>query len=176
DALFSDNSNNKSRASMVQSKDPFNIYGILNKKRKTMEIHRKETKMERIELVTINKLWGNTSYDYAFRSSLDRLDTHIIYLADEFLNRLSLEQQEDLERNVTIEEIKRACGIVTQNAKTVKDFHPISLIGSLYKIIAKILANRLSFIIPDLISDVQLAFVSNRQILDGPFILKGLLS
>ncbi|GKC31017.1 RNA-directed DNA polymerase, eukaryota [Tanacetum coccineum] len=62
------------------------------------------------------------------------------------------------------------------NAKTVKDLCPISLIGSMYKIIAKILANRLSFIIADLISDVQSAFVSNRQILDGPFILNELLS
>ncbi|GKE18757.1 RNA-directed DNA polymerase, eukaryota, partial [Tanacetum coccineum] len=64
----------------------------------------------------------------------------------------------------------------TQNAKTVKDFRPISLIGSLYKIIAKILANRLSSVIPDLISDVQSAFIFNRQILDGPFILNELLS
>nr|GEV66535.1 RNA-directed DNA polymerase, eukaryota, reverse transcriptase zinc-binding domain protein [Tanacetum cinerariifolium] len=64
----------------------------------------------------------------------------------------------------------------TQNEKTVKDFRPISLIRSLYKIIAKILANRLSYVIPDLISDVQSAFISNRQILDGPFILNKLLS
>nr|GEV40636.1 RNA-directed DNA polymerase, eukaryota [Tanacetum cinerariifolium] len=64
----------------------------------------------------------------------------------------------------------------TQNAKTVKDFRPISLIRSLYKIIAKIMANRLSSVIPDLISDVQSAFISNRKILDGPFILNELLS
>nr|GEX73382.1 RNA-directed DNA polymerase, eukaryota [Tanacetum cinerariifolium] len=64
----------------------------------------------------------------------------------------------------------------TRNAKTVKDFRPISLIGSLYKMIAKILANRLSSVIPDLISDVQSVFISNRQILDGQFILNELLS
>nr|GEX00459.1 RNA-directed DNA polymerase, eukaryota [Tanacetum cinerariifolium] len=64
----------------------------------------------------------------------------------------------------------------TQNAKTVKDFCPISLIRSLYKIIAKILANRLSSVIPDLISDVESTFISNRQILDGPFILNELFS
>ncbi|GJS76418.1 RNA-directed DNA polymerase, eukaryota [Tanacetum coccineum] len=63
-----------------------------------------------------------------------------------------------------------------QDAKLVKDFRPISLIGSFYKIIAKILANHLSMVISDLISDVQSAFVSNRQILDGPFILNELLS
>ncbi|GJS10576.1 RNA-directed DNA polymerase, eukaryota [Tanacetum coccineum] len=63
-----------------------------------------------------------------------------------------------------------------QDAKVVKDFRPISLIGSIYKIISKIMANRLSFVISDLISDVQSAFVSNRQILDGPFILNELIS
>ncbi|GJR12796.1 RNA-directed DNA polymerase, eukaryota [Tanacetum coccineum] len=48
-----------------------------------------------------------------------------------------------------------------QDAKLVKDFRPISLIGCFYKIIAKILANRLSMVISDLISDVQSAFVPN---------------
>ncbi|GJT32028.1 RNA-directed DNA polymerase, eukaryota [Tanacetum coccineum] len=64
----------------------------------------------------------------------------------------------------------------SHEAKMVKDFRPISLIGSLYKIITKILANRLSFVISDLVSDVQSAFVSNRQILNGPVILNELLS
>nr|GEV56270.1 RNA-directed DNA polymerase, eukaryota [Tanacetum cinerariifolium] len=62
------------------------------------------------------------------------------------------------------------------DAKFVKDFRPISLIGSVYKIIAKILANRLRLVLPHLISDVQSAFDSNRQILDGPFILNDLIS
>ncbi|GKE95445.1 RNA-directed DNA polymerase, eukaryota [Tanacetum coccineum] len=58
----------------------------------------------------------------------------------------------------------------------VKDFRPISLIGSMYKIITKVLANRLSLVISELVSDVHSAFVSNRHILDGPFILIELLS
>ncbi|GJU97813.1 RNA-directed DNA polymerase, eukaryota [Tanacetum coccineum] len=62
------------------------------------------------------------------------------------------------------------------DVKDVKDFRPISLIGSLYKIIAKILANRLSLVISDLISDVQSAFIFNRQLLDGLFILNELIS
>ncbi|GJR55448.1 RNA-directed DNA polymerase, eukaryota [Tanacetum coccineum] len=62
------------------------------------------------------------------------------------------------------------------DAKFVSDFRPISLIGSLYKVITKILANRLSSVLSDLVSDVQTTFVSNRQILDGPFIINELLS
>ncbi|GKB47468.1 RNA-directed DNA polymerase, eukaryota [Tanacetum coccineum] len=76
----------------------------------------------------------------------------------------------------------------SQEAKMVKDFRPISLIGSMYKIITKVLANRLSLVISEivsdvlslviseLVSDVQSAFISNRHILDGPFILNELLS
>ncbi|GJU27629.1 hypothetical protein Tco_1166250 [Tanacetum coccineum] len=55
--------------------------------------------------------------------------------------------------------------------KFVIDFGPISLIGSVYKVVTKVLANRLAPVIADLISDTQSAFVAGRQILDGPFIL-----
>ncbi|GJS94120.1 RNA-directed DNA polymerase, eukaryota, reverse transcriptase zinc-binding domain protein [Tanacetum coccineum] len=68
------------------------------------------------------------------------------------------------------------CMVPENPTLIVKDYRPLSLIGSLYKIIAKILANRLSFVISGLISDVKSAFVSNRQILDGPFILNELIS
>ncbi|GKF98905.1 RNA-directed DNA polymerase, eukaryota, reverse transcriptase zinc-binding domain protein [Tanacetum coccineum] len=57
------------------------------------------------------------------------------------------------------------------DAKMVKEFRPISLIGSLYKLIAKILANRLVMVLGDIVNEVQSAFVADRQILDGPFIL-----
>ncbi|GKA34947.1 RNA-directed DNA polymerase, eukaryota [Tanacetum coccineum] len=57
------------------------------------------------------------------------------------------------------------------DANMVKDFRPISLIGSLYKIIAKILANHLVVVLGDIVNEVQSAFVADRKILDGPFIL-----
>nr|GEU77387.1 RNA-directed DNA polymerase, eukaryota [Tanacetum cinerariifolium] len=57
------------------------------------------------------------------------------------------------------------------DANLVKDFCPISLIGSLYKIIAKVLANRLVGVLSDLVNEVQSAFVADTQILDGLFIL-----
>ncbi|GKA57735.1 RNA-directed DNA polymerase, eukaryota [Tanacetum coccineum] len=63
----------------------------------------------------------------------------------------------------------------TNDANMVNDFRPITLIGSLHKIIAKILANRLVSVLGDIVSEVQSAFVANRQILDGPFILNELV-
>ncbi|GJT51782.1 RNA-directed DNA polymerase, eukaryota, reverse transcriptase zinc-binding domain protein [Tanacetum coccineum] len=62
-----------------------------------------------------------------------------------------------------------------QDAKVVENYRPISLIGSVYKIIAKILANHLVGVLGDLIHEVQSAFIANRQILDGPFILDELI-
>ncbi|XP_071705309.1 uncharacterized protein [Rutidosis leptorrhynchoides] len=47
------------------------------------------------------------------------------------------------------------------------DYRPISLIGSYYKIIAKILSNRLRKVIPRLIGSEQSAFLKRRYILDG---------
>nr|GEW85681.1 RNA-directed DNA polymerase, eukaryota, reverse transcriptase zinc-binding domain protein [Tanacetum cinerariifolium] len=54
---------------------------------------------------------------------------------------------------------------------SVMYFRPISLIGIQYKIIAKILANRLAKVIDKIISKEQSAFIAGRQILDGPLIL-----
>nr|GEW11735.1 RNA-directed DNA polymerase, eukaryota [Tanacetum cinerariifolium] len=62
------------------------------------------------------------------------------------------------------------------NAKFVTDFRSISLIGCVYKVVTKILANRLATVISNLVSNIQLAFVANRQIIDGPFILNELLA
>nr|GEX97205.1 RNA-directed DNA polymerase, eukaryota [Tanacetum cinerariifolium] len=62
------------------------------------------------------------------------------------------------------------------DAKFVADFRPISLIGSVYKVVTKILANQLAMVILDLVSNTQSAFVSSRQGLDGSFILNEVLS
>ncbi|GJR16919.1 RNA-directed DNA polymerase, eukaryota [Tanacetum coccineum] len=147
----------------------------------------------------------------------------------QFPRYLDVEQQEDLEREVSNEEIKKAvwdCGtdkspgpdgfnfvfyrhfwstiekdvveavryfftnanfpkgcnssfialiLKIPDANMVKDFRPICLIGSMYKIIAKILSNWLVGVLGDIVSEVQSAFIAERQILDGPFILNEVL-
>jgi len=50
---------------------------------------------------------------------------------------------------------------------SLNDYRHISLVGSLYKVLAKLLANRLWGVIGTVISDTQSAFVKGRQILDG---------
>ena len=51
-------------------------------------------------------------------------------------------------------------------AEDLRDFRPISLVGSLYKWLAKVLANRLKKVVGKLVSKAQGAFVEGRQILD----------
>lgn len=51
-------------------------------------------------------------------------------------------------------------------AKDLKDFRSISLVGELYKLLAKVLANRLKKVVDNLMSDFQNAFVVGKQILD----------
>ena len=54
----------------------------------------------------------------------------------------------------------------TSEAPEVKDFWPISLVGSVYKIIAKVVANRLRMVLEKIISESHNAFVKGRPILD----------
>ncbi|CAL5430761.1 unnamed protein product [Camellia sinensis] len=53
------------------------------------------------------------------------------------------------------------------NPCSLNEYRPISLIGSMYKILAKVLSNRLKSAIPSIISPTQSAFLGERFILDG---------
>ncbi|RVW46826.1 Transposon TX1 uncharacterized 149 kDa protein [Vitis vinifera] len=55
-------------------------------------------------------------------------------------------------------------------SKRISDYRPISLITSLYKIIAKVLAGRLRGVLHETIHSTQGAFVQGRQILDAVLI------
>ncbi|GJV93362.1 RNA-directed DNA polymerase, eukaryota [Tanacetum coccineum] len=107
----------------------------------------------------------------------------------DFPKKISEAQLRGLECEVSNDEIKKAvwdCG--TEKAPGPDGFtfgffrhfwylihndvyDAVSLVGSIYKIIAKILANRLVGVLDDIVNEVQSAFIADRQILDGPFIL-----
>ncbi|XP_058732688.1 uncharacterized protein LOC131604250 [Vicia villosa] len=61
------------------------------------------------------------------------------------------------------------------NPQCLKEYRPICLIGCLYKIISKILANRIKQVLNSIISPTQSAFVPGRQILDGVLALNEII-
>lgn len=58
-----------------------------------------------------------------------------------------------------------------QGAGGIDQFRPVSLIGSAYKLVAKVLARRLRGVMGKLIGDTQSTFLKGRNILDGAVIL-----
>ncbi|XP_015969911.1 secreted RxLR effector protein 78-like [Arachis duranensis] len=54
--------------------------------------------------------------------------------------------------------------------KEMKDFRPISMVESVYKVILKILVLRMKNVMSFLVGEVQYAFIQDRQILDGALI------
>nr|KYP40603.1 Transposon TX1 uncharacterized [Cajanus cajan] len=57
----------------------------------------------------------------------------------------------------------------------ISNFRPISLVGVIYKIIAKILSNRLKKILPEVINHTQSAFLKGRNILHSALIANELV-
>ncbi|GKU86141.1 hypothetical protein SLEP1_g705 [Rubroshorea leprosula] len=57
------------------------------------------------------------------------------------------------------------------NVVNLKDYRPISLIGCVYKLLAKVLANRLKSVMSEIVSETQSAFVGGRQLVDSVLVL-----
>ena len=59
--------------------------------------------------------------------------------------------------------------------KTISHFRPISLCNTIYKIVTKILVNRLKHLMPTLVSPSQIAFVLGRKGTDNVIIAQELV-
>ena len=83
------------------------------------------------------------------------------------INRLMLEY---FNGSITLNSINKTNVVLVPkvpNATSVNQFRPISLCNNGYKILSKILANRLKGILGDIISPQKKAFVPGRQIQDN---------
>ncbi|GJX03209.1 RNA-directed DNA polymerase, eukaryota [Tanacetum coccineum] len=151
------------------------FHGMLNKKRNILNIRG----------VMVDGVWVDEPkgvkrefFDH-FSKRFCKPDECRAILSMDFPNRLQSDQRSELEAEA-LGNIKGCnssfIALIPKfpDANLVKDFRPISLIGSIYKIIAKILTNRLINVLGGIVNEVQSAFVANRQILDGPFILNEL--
>ncbi|GJT95488.1 RNA-directed DNA polymerase, eukaryota, reverse transcriptase zinc-binding domain protein [Tanacetum coccineum] len=144
-------------------------HGVINKKRSKLAIRG----------VLVDGTWIDSPplvkkafFDH-FKSQFEQPCSSDVLLDRDFTNKVSLAQHGIIPNGGNSSFITLIPKI--PNANMVKDFRPISLIGSVYKIIAKILENRLVTVLEDIVSESQYAFVKDRQILDGPFILNELV-
>lgn len=62
------------------------------------------------------------------------------------------------------------------NASTMKNFRPIACCTILYKVISKVLANRLKGVLNSIVGDSQSAFVKGRLILDNVMLSQELIT
>nr|GEV10482.1 RNA-directed DNA polymerase, eukaryota, reverse transcriptase zinc-binding domain protein [Tanacetum cinerariifolium] len=177
------------------------FHGMLNKKQSLLNIW--GIMVDGMWIESLNRVKGE--FFHHFSSRFDKPDAKRAHIEMRYSKTLTWDQQVELESDMSNEEIKRAvwdCGIDNPQARMdshlvvipkgcnssfialipkisdanmVKDFIPISLIGSLYKIVANILAIRLVVVLGDIVNKVQSTFIPGRQILDGPFILNEVL-
>nr|GEU50569.1 RNA-directed DNA polymerase, eukaryota [Tanacetum cinerariifolium] len=133
---------------------------------------------QKAKIESPNRVKGE--FFHHFSSRFDKPDARRAHIEMRYPKTLTCDQQVELESDVSNEEMKRAvwdCGIDISpgpnvftfgcnsyvialipnipDANKVKDFRPISLIGSLYKIVAKILANRLAGVLGDIANEVD---------------------
>nr|GEX32757.1 RNA-directed DNA polymerase, eukaryota, reverse transcriptase zinc-binding domain protein [Tanacetum cinerariifolium] len=165
------------------------FHGLINSRRKSQSIHG----------IMHEGVWLSDPKDIKeafinfYKKKFSCHDSQISFPSFMPAHRLNTSDQDLLEAVVSMEEIKTAvwdCGsnkapgvnsaFITlipkvSNPLFIKDYRPISLIGLHYKIVAKILSNRLYKVIDSIISPEQSAFISGRQILDGPLILSEII-
>jgi hypothetical protein len=111
---------------------------------------------------------GPDGYNYAFlKNSWDLIKGEIRIMFDQF-HGIGILPKSLLSYFVTlIPKVNSPFGL--------SDFRPISLLGCLYKLIAKVLASRLSKVMNTLIAPNQSAFIKGRNLVDGVLVVNELV-
>jgi hypothetical protein len=135
----------------------------------TAESSHLERKFDREEVFQVlkdlqgNKAPGPDGFSMAFfHKCWEVVGDDIINFFEEFHTHCKFEKSLDATFIALIPKKK--------DALNIRDFRPISLVGSMYKLLSKVLANRIRLVMESLISSSQNAFVGGRQTLDSVLI------
>ncbi|GJT78022.1 RNA-directed DNA polymerase, eukaryota [Tanacetum coccineum] len=143
-------------------------HGVLNKKRGRLTIRD----------VLADGIWIESphlvkkEFFLHFKNRFEQFSHQGIQLEMDFVNRITSDQNDVLEGEVSNEEVKKAL--------SGSFYMDVSLKVVIHHLLPdpqdEILANRLVTVLGDLVNEIQSAFVADRQILDGPFILNEIVS
>nr|GEU40285.1 RNA-directed DNA polymerase, eukaryota [Tanacetum cinerariifolium] len=148
------------------------FYGIMNKKRSQPAIR---GTLANGEWISEPHRVKNEFFTH-FKKQFSPIQAPSICFDITFLTRLSSDQVQDLEHTVTYEEVKMAIWDCGTNKSLGPDGFSFEFYRKYWTTIDDDVFQAIMCSSAYLISDVQFAFVANRQILDGPFILNELLS
>jgi hypothetical protein len=125
-------------------------------------------RMEEIEEVVMlsdgNKSTGSDGFNFAFvKTFWSLLKSEVRIMFDQFHGNACLPKGLLSYFITLIPKVERP--------STLGEFRPISLLGCLYKLIAKVLAARLAKVMDSLVATTQSAFVKGRNLVDGVMVV-----
>ncbi|GJZ07388.1 RNA-directed DNA polymerase, eukaryota [Tanacetum coccineum] len=160
--------------------DPRNVNShLLNKRMNVMNSLHDLEKLKSSEIDSPSMV--KNEFMSHFENRYDHPPSARLSLDMNFPNQLSSDIQVDLEKNVTKDELKRVvwdCGL-DKSPRT--DGFTFGFYRRYWSLLENDVMEGVSYffqhvvVLGDIVSDVQSAFVADRQILDGPFILNDLI-